>query len=175
MSLEQIAAEAIAYLPWFLAGSITLVLCALAAWWLSERRGALAFLLLSFGSVAGLQLCLSGLHDVDENYSTEKFAEQLLGEGKDLTLVSYRGELAPGIASEPGRFIPTVEEFKRRWVDAEHAYAAMRPEMYELLRSEHLPMHMLATDRRRVIVSRQAGEPPLLARPEGKVMALLRR
>jgi hypothetical protein len=26
-----------------------------------------------------------------------------------------------------------------------------------------------------VIVSRQAGEPPLLARPEGKVMALLRR
>jgi phage shock protein PspC (stress-responsive transcriptional regulator) len=199
MSLEQIAAEAIAYLPWFLAGSITLVLCALAAWWLSERHAALAFLLLSFGSVAGLQLCLSGLHDVDENYSTEKFAEQFLGEGKDfaperpfysvgqfdpslafylgrtLTLVSYRGELAPGIASEPDRFIPTVEEFKRRWMDAEQAYAAMRPEMYELLRDEHLPMHMLATDRRRMIVSRQAGEPPLLARPEGKVMALLRR
>ena len=199
MRLEQIAAEAIAYLPWFLAGSITLALCALAAWRLSERRAALAFLLLSFGSVAGLQLCLSGLHDVDENWSTEKFAEQFLGEGKDfapelpfysvdhfdpslafylgrtLTLVSYRGELAPGIASEPDRFIPTVEEFKRRWMDAEHAYAAMRPEMYELLRNDHLPMHMLATDRRRVIVSRQAGEPPLLAKPEGKVMALLRR
>jgi hypothetical protein len=60
-------------------------------------------------------------------------------------------------------------------MDAEQAYAAMRPEMYELLRSERLPMHMLATDGRRVIVSRQAGEPPLLARPEGKVMALLRR
>ena len=199
VSLEQIATDAIAYLPWFLAGSITLVLCALAAWWLSERRAALAFLLLSFGSVAGLQLCLSGLHDVDENWSTEKFAEQFLGEGKDfapelpfysvgefdpslafylgrtLTLVGYRGELGPGIASEPDRFVPTVEEFKRRWLDAEHAYATMRPETYELLRNERLPMHMLATDRRRVIVSRQAGEPPLLAKPEGKVMALLRR
>jgi hypothetical protein len=156
-------------------------------------------LVLSFGSVACLQLGLSGLYQVDVNYSTEKFAEQFLGEdkifapdvpfysvdhfdpslafylGRTLTLVGYRGELAPGIASEPDRFVPTVEEFKRRWMDAEHAYAAMRPEMYELLRSERLPMHILATDRRRVIVSRQAGEPPLLAKPEGKVMALLRR
>jgi len=198
-SLDQIAAEVIAYLPWFLAGSITLAGCALAAWWLSERRSALAFLLLSFGSMAGLQLCLSGLHGVDENYSTEKFAEQFLGEDKDfapelpfysvgqfdpslafylgrtLTLVNYRGELAPGIAAEPDRFVPTVEEFKRRWMDSERAYAAMRPEMYERLRAEQLPMHMLAIDRRRVIVSRQAGEPPLLARPHGRVMALLRR
>ncbi|HEY7237662.1 MAG TPA: glycosyltransferase family 39 protein [Burkholderiales bacterium] len=196
---EQIAGEAIAYLPWFLAGSITLVACALAAWWLSERRAALAFLLLSFGSLAGLQLCLSGLHGVDENYSTEKFAEQFLGEDRDfapeapfysvahfdpslafylgrtLTLVSYRGELAPGIAAEPDRFVPTVAEFERRWTGSEHAYAAMRPEMYERLRAERLPMHMLAIDRRRVIVSRQAGEPPLLAKPHGKIMALLRR
>ncbi|MFL6564905.1 MAG: hypothetical protein ACJ8G5_08245, partial [Burkholderiales bacterium] len=198
-SLDQIAAEVIAYLPWFLAGSITLAGCALAAWWLSERRSALAFLLLSFGSMAGLQLCLSGLHGVDENYSTEKFAEQFLGEDKDfapelpfysvgqfdpslafylgrtLTLVNYRGELAPGIAAEPDRFVPTLEEFKRRWMDSERAYAAMRPETYELLRAEHLPMQMLAIDRRRVIVSRQAGEPPLRAKPQGKVMALLRR
>jgi 4-amino-4-deoxy-L-arabinose transferase-like glycosyltransferase len=199
MSLEQIAGNAIAYLPWFLAGSITLAGSALAAWWFSERRAALAFLLLSFGSLASLQLWLSGLHVVDDNYSTEKFAEQFLGEDKDfapelpfysvgyfdpslafylgrtLTLVSYQGELAPGIAAEPDRFVPTVEEFKQRWMDSEHAYAAMRPEMYERLRAEHLPMHMLATDRHRVIVSRDAGEPPLLAKPEGKVTARLRR
>ena len=199
MSVEQIAGNAIAYLPWFVAGAITMVGCALAAWWLSERRAALAFLLLSFGSVAALQLWLSGLHGVDESYSTERFAEQFLGEdkgfapeppfysvdqfdpslafylGRTLTLVGYRGELAPGIAAEPDRFVPTVEEFKRRWMDAERAYATMRPQMYELLRTEHLPMHMLATDGRRVIVSRNAGEPPLLAKPEGKVTALLRR
>jgi hypothetical protein len=68
-----------------------------------------------------------------------------------------------------------MEQFKQRWVDSEHAYAAMTPRMYERLRAERLPMHMLAIDRRRVIVSRQAGEPPLLARPQGKLMALLRR
>jgi 4-amino-4-deoxy-L-arabinose transferase-like glycosyltransferase len=199
VSSEQIAEEVIAYLPWFVAGSITLAGCALAAWWLSERRTGFALLLLSFGSVAGLQLCLSGLHNVDENYSTEKFAEQLLGEdkgfapelpfysvghfdpslafylGRTLTLVSYHGELAPGIAAEPDRFVPTVEEFKRRWMDSEHAYAAMRPETYELLRAEHLPMRMLAIDRRRVIVSREGADPPLLDKPGGKVMAFLRR
>ncbi|MFL6571420.1 MAG: phospholipid carrier-dependent glycosyltransferase, partial [Burkholderiales bacterium] len=83
LSFDQIAPEVIAYLPWFLAGSITLAGCALAAWWWSERRTALAFLLLSVGSIARTQLCLSGLHGVDQNYSTEKFAEQFLGEDKD--------------------------------------------------------------------------------------------
>ena len=137
---HEIGGEVFGYLPWFLAGSVTLAVCGLAAWWLSERRSVLAFLVLSFGSLFGLQLCLSGLHNVDENYSTEKFAEQFLGEDKDfapevpfysvdhfdpslafylgrtLTLVSYRGELAPGIAAEPDRFVPTVEEFRRRWI-----------------------------------------------------------
>ncbi len=198
-SSREIGGEAVGYLPWFLAGSVTLAVCGLAAWWLSQRRPVLAFLVLSLGSLFGLQLCLSGLHNVDENYSTEKFAEQFLGEDKDfapevpfysvdhfdpslafylgrtLTLVGYRGELAPGIAAEPDRFVPTLEQFKQRWVDSERAYAAMTPRMYELLRAERLPMHMLAIDRRRVIVSRQAGEPPLLTKPQGRVMALLRR
>jgi 4-amino-4-deoxy-L-arabinose transferase-like glycosyltransferase len=199
LSFDQIAGKAIAYLPWFLAGSVTLAACALAAWWLSERRAWLALLLLSFGSVAGLQLCLSGLHDVDENYSTEKFVEQFLGEDKDfapevpfysvdhfdpslafylgrtLTLVRYRGELEPGIAAEPERFVPTLEEFKQRWIDSRAAYAAMTPRMYAQLRAEGLPMHMLATDGLRVIVAREAGEPPLLDKPQGKLTALAKR
>ena len=196
---QHIADDAIAYVPWFLAASMTLAACGLAAWWLSERRTVLSLLVLSFGSVACLQLGLSGLYEVDVNYSTEKFAEQFLGEdkvfapevpfysvdhfdpslafylGRTLTLVSYQGELAPGIAAEPERFVPSMEEFKRRWAGSEHAYAAMTPSMYERLRTEQLPMHLLAIDRRRVIVSRQAGEPPLLTKPQGRVMALLRR
>jgi 4-amino-4-deoxy-L-arabinose transferase-like glycosyltransferase len=198
-SSQQLADDAIAYVPWFLAGSMTLAACGLAAWWLSERRAALSLLVLSFGSVACLQLVLSGLYQVDENYSTEKFAEQFLGEDKDfapelpfysvdhfdpslafylgrtLTLVSYYGELAPGIAAEPDRFVPTLEQFKQRWIDSEQAYAAMTPHMYERLRAERLPMRMLATDRRRVIVSREGADPPLLDKPEGKLMSLARR
>jgi len=198
-SSHEIGWEAVGYLPWFLAGSVTLAVCGLAAWWLSQRRSVLAFLVLSLGSLFGLQLCLSGLHNVDENYSTEKFAEQFLGEdkefapevpfysldhfdpslafylGRTLTLVRYRGELAPGIAAEPDRFVPTLEQFKQRWIDSEHAYAAMTPRMYELLRAERLPMRMLATDRLRVVVSREGADPPLLDKPEGKLMALARR
>jgi 4-amino-4-deoxy-L-arabinose transferase-like glycosyltransferase len=196
---QQIADDAIAYVPWFLAASMTLAACGLAAWWLSERRSVLSLLVLSFGSVACLQLGLSGLYQVDVNYSTEKFAEQFLGEdkafapdvpfysvdhfdpslafylGRTLTLVRYRGELAPGIAAEPDRFVPTLEQFKQRWIDSEHAYAAMTPHMYELLRAERLPMFMLATDRLRVVVSREGADPPLLAKPEGKLTTLARR
>jgi hypothetical protein len=196
---QQIADDAIAYVPWFLAASLTLAACGLAAWWLSERRTVLSLLVLSFGSVACLQLGLSGLYQVDVNYSTEKFAEQFLGEdkafapevpfysvdhfdpslafylGRTLTLVRYRGELAPGIAAEPDRFVPTLEQFKQRWVDSDHAYAAMTPHMYELLRAERLPMFILATDRLRVVVSRERADPPLLDKPEGKLTALARR
>jgi 4-amino-4-deoxy-L-arabinose transferase-like glycosyltransferase len=198
-SSHEIAAEVVGYLPWFLAGSVTLVACGLAAWWLSERRPALAFLMLSLGSLVGVQLCLSGLHNVDEHYSTEKFAEQFLGEhhgfapelpfysvdhfdaslafylARTLTLVRYRGELAPGIAAEPHKFVPALEEFKQRWIGSSQAYATMRPDMYDRLLREGLPMRVLAIDRRRVIVSRDEGEPPLLAKPAGRVTALLRR
>jgi Aminoarabinose transferase C-terminal domain len=47
--------------------------------------------------------------------------------GRTFTLVSYQGELGRGIAADPGKYVESLEEFKRRWVASDDAYAAMPP------------------------------------------------
>jgi 4-amino-4-deoxy-L-arabinose transferase-like glycosyltransferase len=186
-----------AYFPWFAAGAGVFVAGGLTAWGLRHALGARSLLGLAFSAIAGVQFILSGLHQVDENYSTERFVEQMLGEhntfapdvpfysvgffdeslpyylGRTLTLVSYRGELAPGIVAEPGKYVESLDEFERRWVDTKEAYAAMQPRQYAAFRSQGLPMRVLAIDSRRVIVSRDRPDPPLRTKKAGRLISHL--
>ncbi len=75
--------------------------------------------------------------------------------GRTVTQVEHDDELAMGIASEPGKAIPTEREWLLRWSAADAAYAIMPPDEYERLRREGVPMRELGHDTRRVIVSRQ--------------------
>jgi len=75
--------------------------------------------------------------------------------GRPVTLVRYKDELAPGIATEPWKFVSSVEEFVELWQEHAEAFAIMTPPFYEKLRQQGLPGRVLARDARRVIVARR--------------------
>jgi hypothetical protein len=70
---------------------------------------------------------------------------------RTVTLVEYKDEMAFGIAQEPGKWIPTLDEFKRRWAADRDAFALLEPAEFDALRGV-LPMAVVARDTRRVIV-----------------------
>jgi 4-amino-4-deoxy-L-arabinose transferase-like glycosyltransferase len=172
------------YFPWFIAGTMLFAAGGLIAWGLRRGTGAGPALVLVFASIGGTQALLLGLHQLDAHYSTERLVEQMLGDDPEfrssapfysvgyfdpslpfyldrtLTLVGYRGELGPGIAAEPGKYVASLPEFERRWRSASEAYAAMQPEQYAAFRAAGLPMRVLALDARRVIVARAHADPP---------------
>jgi len=61
-------------------------------------------------------------------------------------------ELDFGVHQEPQKWIPTLTEWKQRWLQEPHAIALMPPELYEKLQARHFPMQVIARDERRVIV-----------------------
>lgn len=71
---------------------------------------------------------------------------------RTVTLVDYQDEMAFGLEQEPGRWVPSMDEFRRRWQGDGDAFAVMTLEEYENLRREGFPMTEAARDTRRVIV-----------------------
>ncbi|MBU9175755.1 glycosyltransferase family 39 protein [Burkholderia gladioli] len=74
--------------------------------------------------------------------------------GHTTTLVAYQDELTFGISREPQKWVPTIEEWERRWRAEPAAIAVMRPERYEALLKAGLPMKLIARDNRRVVVEK---------------------
>jgi 4-amino-4-deoxy-L-arabinose transferase-like glycosyltransferase len=186
--MQSVADLLTLYFPYFEVGAGVFVVGGLLAWRLEGATRSGSAVALALASIAGAQGLILGLHQLDERYSTERMVEQLIGEngtfdasppfysvgffegslayylGRTMTLVAYQGELAPGIAAEPAKYVDTVGEFEQRWRAADEAYAVMRPAQYASLRAAGLPMRVLALDARRVIVSRGAEDPPLSAK-----------
>ncbi len=71
---------------------------------------------------------------------------------RSVTLVAFADELSFGIKQEPGKFIPTVQEFEVRWRADKDAFAIMGPETYAQLQKSGLPMDIAARDYRRLVV-----------------------
>jgi hypothetical protein len=70
-------------------------------------------------------------------------------------LVNVRGELAPGIDAEPQKAIATTEQFKQIWMSrGEQAFAVMTPLQFAEFAQQGLPMSLIASDRRLVVVTR---------------------
>jgi len=71
------------------------------------------------------------------------------------TLVEYRDELGPGLDAEPGRGIARVADWVPRWQALSQGYALMSPDTYDALKAAGVPMRVVATDARRVLVARR--------------------
>jgi len=169
-----------AYSIWLLGAALVLSAAGLAALGLQKRaRPEVSFALVALGSLLAVQLVLSGTHVLDAHYSSERLIDRIAGEGlrfprdapfysvasydqsvpfylgRSVTLVAHKDELAPGIAAEPGKYVGAGEEFLARWRDDREAFAIMTPRLYEKLRGEGLPGHILAGDARWIIVARR--------------------
>jgi 4-amino-4-deoxy-L-arabinose transferase-like glycosyltransferase len=169
------------YSVWLLGAALALVAAGIVS--LALRKRALneaSFAAAAIGSLIAMQLVLSGTHLLDENYSSERLIERIAGDqlrfprdppfysvasydqsvpfylGRPVTLVAYKDELAPGIASEPDKYVRSVDDFLGLWQDERgEAFAIMKPPLYEKLSSEGLPGHILARDSRWIIVARR--------------------
>jgi len=71
---------------------------------------------------------------------------------RTVTLVAHKDEMAFGIAQEPNKWIPTLEEFKRRWQADPDAFALMPIGTFEAFSAEGLPMQEITRDQRNVYV-----------------------
>ena len=168
------------YAIWLLAAGLVLSAAGLTGLRFQRRASDEASIaVVGLGSLLAVQIALSGTHVLDEHYSSERIMQAVVGEklrfprelpfysvasfdqsvpfylGRPVTLVRYKDELAPGIATEPWKFVSSVEEFVELWQEHAEAFAIMTPPFYEKLRQQGLPGRVLARDARRVIVARR--------------------
>ena len=71
------------------------------------------------------------------------------------TFVDYRDEFALGMDVEPGKAIGDAAAWVEHWEQLQHGYAMMPLPDYERYVADGVPMRLLASDSRRVLVSRQ--------------------
>jgi hypothetical protein len=79
--------------------------------------------------------------------------------GRTVTLVDYTDEFAFGLEQQPELAIPTIPAFVARWrADAAsgiRSLAIIRPEIAARLRSQGVPMRVVAEDARRTVIATQ--------------------
>ena len=71
------------------------------------------------------------------------------------TVVEYRDELALGLDAEPDRGIAHLPGFIARWDALAQGYALMSRDMHDMLAAKGVPMRVIASDPRRVLVARR--------------------
>jgi len=175
------------YLPWLEVGLGMLVLGLLAGAVMALRgKRVAAIATASAVSLTATTLALTGHQYMSALYSTEQSYHRIIADLADaprdvpfysvlmfdhstafelerpVILVQYRGELDLGLQAEPHKGIDTLAEFRRRWEDADDAFAIMRPETYVALEKQGLPMFLLAEDPRHALVRRR---PPVAVAP----------
>jgi 4-amino-4-deoxy-L-arabinose transferase-like glycosyltransferase len=88
-------------------------------------------------------------------YSVEMYEQTLPYYLKrTMTLVNHRDELDFGLTQEPERWIATLNQFQTRWNEDEQAVAVMPPSTFDKLRAIHLPMRVVLSDRRFVVIAK---------------------
>jgi len=175
------------YLPWLEAGLGVLVLGLIAGAVMALRgKRVVAIATASAVSLTAVTLALTGHQYMSALYSTEQSYHRIVADLADappsipfysvlmfdqstlfelerpVILVQYRGELDLGLKAEPDKGIDTLAEFRRRWQDADDAFAIMRPETYVALEKQGLRMFLLAEDPRHALVRRR---PPVAVAP----------
>lgn len=172
--------EARVQMIWLYCATIVLVISGIAALW-RLRRGQVATgaVLLLLGTFGFWQFIFCFLHGVDSSLSSERLIDQLTRGrrpfhleapfysvahydesvpfylGRPVTLVDTIGELGPGIAAEPGKYIPTIQQFSATWLkQTGQAYAIMHPGTRDALRRAGVPMTDVASSERLIVVGR---------------------
>jgi 4-amino-4-deoxy-L-arabinose transferase-like glycosyltransferase len=75
-----------------------------------------------------------------------------------MIMVEHPDELAFGVSVEPQKWVPTVDEWEKRWEADRYALALLPPARYDALLAKHVPMQVVARDSRRVIVEKPVAE-----------------
>ena len=162
--------------PWVAVGLLVVLLGALAAWfWLRRSRTGAAIGALGVAWLVAVALWMTGLQGMAPAYSSHEMARKVGGAipadvpfysvdtyyqtvpfyfDRTPTLVGYTGELAFGIKQAPQQWVPTIEEFARRWRTDSAAWAVMPPKVFNRLQREQLPMREVARDPQRVLVTK---------------------
>ncbi|MFY9327572.1 MAG: glycosyltransferase family 39 protein [Georgfuchsia sp.] len=181
-NVENTAAMLEAYSHWLFVGLSVMLVAALAAMALTMKRRSVAALAViaaggSFVSFAALlghesfSLSMSTAHVAAEVrplitpnvpfYSVERYEQALpFYINRTVTVVAEAGELAFGLQQEPNKWIPTLTEFKQRWLADKDAFAIMSHSTYAALAAENLPMTEITRDVRNIIV-RKFNPPPI--------------
>ena len=180
IKVPQVAEDFRAQVGWLIGAGALYALAGIGAWWLVTRRRLMASLaLLVLGGMLASQVAMVMAHAVDEYFSAERLLERVAAGarpfqpgvpfysvdmfdhtvpfllGRTVILVKEQGELAYGIAAAPANYIPTVEAFVTRWRQDTDAYAVMPPNVHEWLLGAGVPMRLIDSDGRRVVVSRR--------------------
>ena len=174
---EKVSAELYAlYTPWLLAAGMAGLALFLAAAWVGWRglRTA-AIICISTGTLALTQLAALGhnvlapassAHDIAQQikphlepgipfYSVHNYEQTLAFYIKrPVTLVAYTDELAFGLELEPRLWLPDIPQFVKAWQGHARALAIIAPETYAKLEKEGLPMQVIATHVRYVVVKK---------------------
>lgn len=84
-----------------------------------------------------------------------------------LIIVEAPDELEFGTQQEPDKWVPTLDAFIKKWTNGEPALGIMSADTQRELAARHVPMHVVAQDSRRVVVSNfpLPGEPSAKKRP----------
>ncbi len=166
-----------AYAPWLAAAGAALFGgAALSAWLCMRARPLAASIALAFGGLVAMQAGLSGHEQLSPAYSAyhivQKIRDQLKPDvpfyvvdnfdhtlpfylGRTVTMVAHKDELGQAISWEPQKFLPDMEAFARAWQADREAFAMFTPRDFDKFRISHpLPMQVIASDPRRVIVKK---------------------
>lgn len=176
-----------AFVPWAKAGSALVALAAVAGWWLTrrgdDRSKTLGIAALAVGTLLGFQVLFQGL----DIFRATRSSYDILREaaianrapldravpfyqvntydqtvpfylGRTTTLVAFRDEFARGLDLEPALGIPSEEEWIAAWRALPAGYALVPIPDYRRFADAGVPMRVLATGPRRVLVTR-AGQP----------------
>lgn len=153
--------------------ALVLAGCALAWWCLGRQRVTAAVLSLALGHAMAAAVLLQAHNGYGQLKSAAALAAALPPSitaampvfavrdydqtlpfylRRNVVLVDYEDEFAPGQRREPERWIQTLDAFIQRWQSAPQAAAYMGPATWVELRQRGLPMRIVFQDPRRVVV-----------------------
>ncbi len=163
------------YRWWLLAGALALSLGGLVL--VAGRRRLLrSIALAAFLFLLGFRLDLWGFQEIAVSRSSREVADAIQRNGLDdvpvfavqtypqslpfylqktLRLVQARGELEMGIEAEPEKWIATLKDFSREWKRQSQAVAVLKPDTYDELRQQGVPMKPLYKGPRYMTVTRR--------------------
>jgi 4-amino-4-deoxy-L-arabinose transferase-like glycosyltransferase len=168
------------FVGWAMAAGGILFASSVVATATKARFPSFALPALGFGVLLALQVLVTGVESIEDQFSSETLVETALDEigdfeadvpfysldmydqtmphhlGRTLIVVKFRGELEMGIARDPAKAVDSVEEFRRRWQGHSQAYAIMPPTQLAQEQSAGTPVSVLAANRNAVIVARAA-------------------
>lgn len=173
----KIPSDLYAHFAHWLTAAFLVFLAACSAAFFLARSGRVrgAVVTMGCGALLMIQIAMTGHQALSPSYSAAQVAEIVkpyLGADvpfysvrtyeqtlpfyikRTVTLVDYRDEFDFGLRQQPGLQIATLDEFLVRWENDRKALAIMGPDVYQSLAQQGLPMRVLSSDVRRVIVSR---------------------